>query len=187
MGDAELGLHRDRARRKRVVGRRCRQHDEIDRLSIDLGMGERGARRVRRHVRGPFAGRRDMALVDAGALHDPVVRGVDLARQIAVGEDLRRQIAAAAEDDRTLNRHEATPPTAWRAGLPGRPSAAVILAKSSSRTTPWPSSMAAAKPSASVLPWLLMTMPLRPRNTPPLDLRGSMISRNCRNAERAKK
>ena len=33
--------------------------------------------------------------------------------------------------------------------------------------------MAAAKPSASVPPWLLMTMPLRPRNTPPLARPGS--------------
>ena len=136
MGDAELGLHRHGAGRKGVVRRRGRQHDEIDRLRIDLGMGERGARCVHRHVRGQFAGRGDAALVDAGALHDPVVGGVDLARQIGVGEDLRRQIAAAAENDRTLYRHEATPPTAWRAGLPGRPSAAVILARSSSRTTP---------------------------------------------------
>ena len=116
MGDAELGLHRHGAGRKRVVRRRGREHDEIDRLGIDLGMGERGARRVHRHVRGPFAGRGDVALVDAGALHDPVVRRVDLARQIAVGEDLRRQIAAAAEDDRSLCRHEAAPPTAWRGG-----------------------------------------------------------------------
>src|SRR5450759_2526722 len=38
-------------------------------------------------------------------------------------------------------------------------------------------SMAAAKPSASAPPWLLITMPLRPRNTPPLDLRGSILSR----------
>ena len=38
-------------------------------------------------------------------------------------------------------------------------------------------SMAAAKPSASVPPWLLMTTPLRPRKTPPFDLRGSILSR----------
>ena len=46
MGDAEVGLHRDGAGRERVIGRRGRQHDEIDRLRIELGMGERGARRV---------------------------------------------------------------------------------------------------------------------------------------------
>ena len=88
VGDAELRLHRHGARRKGVVGRRGGEHDEVDRLRIDLGMGERGARRVRRHIRGQFAGRGDVALVDAGALHDPFVGGIDLARQIGVGEDL---------------------------------------------------------------------------------------------------
>ena len=73
MGDAELGLHRHGARRERVVGRRGRQHDEIDRLGIDLGMGKRGARCVHSHVRCQFAGCGNVALVDAGALHDPVV------------------------------------------------------------------------------------------------------------------
>ena len=48
-----------------------------------------------------FARRGDAALVDAGALHDPFVRRVDLAGEIGIGEDLARQIAAAAEDDRT--------------------------------------------------------------------------------------
>ena len=81
VGDAEIGLHRDGARRKGIVRRRGRQHDEIDRLRIDLRMRERGLRRAHRHMRGQFAGRGDAALVDAGALHDPLVRGVDLARQ----------------------------------------------------------------------------------------------------------
>ena len=30
VGDAEIGLHRNRAGRKSIVGRRSRQHDEID-------------------------------------------------------------------------------------------------------------------------------------------------------------
>src|ERR1700722_15827594 len=99
-------------------------------------MGKRGARCVHSHVRCEFASCGNAALVDAGALHDPVVGRVDLERQLAIGENLGRQIAAAAEHDRTLHRHEAAPPTAWRAALPGPPGAAVILANSSSCTTP---------------------------------------------------
>ena len=37
VGDAEPGLHRDRARRKGVVGRRGREHDQIDRLGVRAG------------------------------------------------------------------------------------------------------------------------------------------------------
>ena len=103
MGDAELGLHRDGAGRKCIVGRRGREHDQVDRLRVDMGVRERGARRMRGHLRGQFAGRGNAALVDAGALHDPFVGRVDLAREIVVGEDLARQIAAAAENDRTAN------------------------------------------------------------------------------------
>ena len=76
-------------------------------------MSERGARRLRRHLRGQFTWRRDAALVDAGALHDPFVGRVDLAGQIGIGQDLARQVAAAAEDNRAANRHEAAPPSAW--------------------------------------------------------------------------
>ena len=45
MGDAELGLHRNRARRESIVRRRGRQHDEVDRLRIDTRVRERGAAR----------------------------------------------------------------------------------------------------------------------------------------------
>src|SRR5208283_3935292 len=106
------------------------------------------------------------ALMDAGALHDPIVGRVDLAREFGVGEDLARQIAAAAQYNGAAHRHDAAPRSAFCRSPCNRPSAAVILASSSSRTTPWPSSIAAAKPSASVPPWLLMTMPFSPRKTP---------------------
>ena len=110
MVDAEAGLHRDRGRRESLVGRGRRQHDQIDRLRVDLGMRERGLRRMQAQVRGQFAGRGDAALVDAGALHDPFVGRVDGLRQLGVGEDAARQIAAAAQDNRTYHAHERLPP-----------------------------------------------------------------------------
>ena len=87
------------------------------------------------HLRGGFAGRRDTPLVNSGALHDPVVGGVDLEREIGIGENLVGQIAAAAKNDRAAYRHDAAPLSAGVCPLPGRASAAVILARSSSRTT----------------------------------------------------
>ena len=64
-----------------------------------------------------LAVRRDMALADAGALHDPFVGGVDAGRELLVGEDALRQIAAASENDRTQHAHEAAPPMARSAAL----------------------------------------------------------------------
>ncbi len=44
--------------------------------------------------------------LDAGALDDPLVGGVDLGRQFGIGQDPLRQIRAAAEHDRTYRSHE---------------------------------------------------------------------------------
>ena len=104
--DAERILDRDRGRRKSVVRRRGRQHDQIDRLRIDAGMVERGTRGIDRQMRGKLAVGGDMALPDAGALHDPLVGSIQPARQFGIGQDLPRQIGAAAEHDRTFRSHE---------------------------------------------------------------------------------
>ena len=56
---------------------------------------------MNRQMRGELAVGGDMALLDAGALHDPLVGGVDPRRQFGIGQDLLRQIGAAAEHNRT--------------------------------------------------------------------------------------
>ncbi len=99
VGDAKFRLYRDRAGGKGIVRRRGREQDEIDRLRIEVRMRQRCTRRLRGHLRRHFPGRGDATLMDAGALHDPFVGRVDLARELGVGEDLTRQIAAAAEHD----------------------------------------------------------------------------------------
>jgi hypothetical protein len=91
---------------KGVVRRRGRQHDQVDRLRIDPGIGQRGARGIDRQMRGELALGGDVALPDAGALHDPLVGRVDPRRQFGIGQDLLRQIGAAAEHDRTYCSHE---------------------------------------------------------------------------------
>jgi hypothetical protein len=45
-----------------------------------MRIGERGARRMKREIGGDFAGCRDMALANAGALHDPFVGRLDSER-----------------------------------------------------------------------------------------------------------
>ena len=95
VGDAETGLHRHRGRREGVVGRRGRQHDQIDRSAASTPASASAARAAciaRSEVISPSRG--DMALADAGALHNPFVGGIDHARQFGVGDDARGQIAA---------------------------------------------------------------------------------------------
>ena len=130
-GDAEPGLHRDRGRREGLVGRRSCQHDQIDRARLELGVAQRRARGGERKVGGQFARRGDMALADAGALHDPFVGGLDRARQIVVGEDVAGQIAAAAEHDRTHHRHEPAPLASRAIGLAvrARPCSPILASK----------------------------------------------------------
>ena len=108
MMDAELVLDRDRGRRKGVVRRRGRQHDQVDRLGIEPGVFQRRARRVDRQMRRELAVGGDVALPDAGALHDPLVRRFDTGREFRIGQHLLRQIGAAAQHDRTFRSHETT-------------------------------------------------------------------------------
>src|SRR5262249_59396426 len=128
LGNAEPGLHRDGARRKGVVRRRGCDHDEIDRGRLDMRRSERGARRLDGELGRGLARRRDAALADAGALDDPLVRGLDLPGQLRIAEDVLRQVAADAEHDRTGDAHDAAPAT--RGGAGGGPCMRLILSMS---------------------------------------------------------
>jgi hypothetical protein len=109
MRDAEPALNRDRARREGVVRRRRGEQDQIDRLRLETRGGEGGLCGLDPHVGGELAGSGDAALVNAGALDDPFIAGVDLAGKLVVGEDALWQVAAAAEHDRARHRHDAAP------------------------------------------------------------------------------
>ena len=100
-GDAEPGLHRYRGGGKGLVRRRGGEHDQVDRVCLDTGIGERRPRGMQREVGGQLAGRRDMAFTDAGALHDPFVGGFHRLCQFIVAENARGQIAAATKHHRT--------------------------------------------------------------------------------------
>ena len=57
-------------------------------------------------MRGELVVGGDMALLDAGALDDPVVGRLNSRRQFGIGQHFLRQIRAAAEHDRTYRSHE---------------------------------------------------------------------------------
>jgi hypothetical protein len=100
-----------------MVRRRGREHDQIDRLGVDLGVGQRRPCGVERQVGGDLTGRRNAALVNPRALHDPLVGCFDGLGQFAIGEHPAGQVAAAAQDDRTLHGHETVPPASRGASL----------------------------------------------------------------------
>ena len=61
----------------------------------------------------------DMALLDAGALGDPLVGGVDHAREIVIGQHVRRHIAVDAGNGGAGNDgHESGPPAFGRKNRP---------------------------------------------------------------------
>ena len=96
--DAEIGLDLGRDRRKRVVGRRGRHDHEVDVRRLKTGLSQRGLRSPGGQGRGCLAFSRDIALPDAGALLDPLVRGVDLLGELRVGDDPVRKRGADAAD-----------------------------------------------------------------------------------------
>jgi hypothetical protein len=113
--DVEAGLDQRRGRRKGVVGRRRGADDEVDVGRRQAGVVEGRARSFQAEHRGRLVLGRDVALLDAGALHDPLVRGLDPAGEIVVGDDPFGEVRAAAADDGAKARHEQsfTPTPSW--------------------------------------------------------------------------
>src|SRR6266851_10172906 len=104
--DPEAVLDGDSGGGKGIVRRRGREHDQVDRLRIDSGIGNRGACRMDRQMRGELALGGNVALPDTGALHDPLVGSVYPRRQFGIGQNLLWQIGTAAEYNRTYCGHE---------------------------------------------------------------------------------
>jgi hypothetical protein len=89
MRHAERGLNLSRDRGESEIRRRGRDNDEIDVRRGEAGIGKRRARRVEPQGGGCLILRRYMPLLDAGALHDPVIRRIDDLFEVGIGEDPR--------------------------------------------------------------------------------------------------
>src|SRR4029453_16274702 len=94
--DAEAALNAHGGSGKGPVRRGGRAHHEIDIDRIDAGAHEGLARSGNAEVGGQLAVLGDVALLDAGALLDPRIAGVDAARQIVIGDDALWQMGADA-------------------------------------------------------------------------------------------
>ena len=95
----EALLDFDRRCRKGLVRRRRRQDDHVDIGNGDAGVGHCGAGGLLAKVGRRLALGHDVALADAGALHDPFVVGLDYPLEVGVLHDAGGQIRAASGDD----------------------------------------------------------------------------------------
>ena len=161
--DAEHRLDAGRARREGLVRGRGGEDDEADLAGLDARRRQRLPRRLGRQRRGRLAVAGDVARLDAGALDDPFVRGVDPLGELGIGHPPRGQRRSGAGDPRPPH---ASTPFAARAETLARSS--VILRVMSSRTIRAATRIALATPLSVALPWLFTTRPLRPRKTAPL-------------------
>lgn len=89
-----------------MIGRGGRDDDQIDLGGVHAGVSERSLCRLQGQHRGRLVIGRDMALADAGALHDPLIGRVDALCQLGVGDDALRQIGAAAAQNGAQNGQE---------------------------------------------------------------------------------
>ena len=99
-GHAQALLHPGSGRRKGFVGGRRCEHDQIEVRRLQAATGQRFLGCFERKVRGELAVGRDVALANAGALPDPLVRGIHLRSQFVVGDDTLGKVGTAALDDR---------------------------------------------------------------------------------------
>ena len=81
LGDAEAGLDAHGGGREGAVGRRGGADDEVDVDRVDAGAHQRLARGGDAEIGRQLAIVGDVALLDAGALADPRVVGIDEARR----------------------------------------------------------------------------------------------------------
>ena len=95
---ANLRLHQARGARKQHVGRDRADDDHVDVVRRQPGLLDRLLRRFGREIARRDARIDDVALLDAGALQDPFVGGLDHLLEIRIGQQLRRHIGGQALD-----------------------------------------------------------------------------------------
>ena len=95
--EPELVLHGRCGRRHGLVGRRGGQHQQVDLRRVDARALERGTAGLDREAAGRAA---DAALLDAGALGDPLVARVHRRGEVVVRDGLVGERGAPAGDAR---------------------------------------------------------------------------------------
>jgi len=98
VGCADLLLNEaGRGREKHVGSGRCHM-DEIDLLRRNLCLLDRLECRFRRHVASVFVLIGNPTLLDTGSRSDPVVAGINHAREVCISQNFVGHIAARTDD-----------------------------------------------------------------------------------------
>ena len=100
MGDAEIGLDGDGGGGEGLVGGRGGKDDEVDVFRLQPGVFDCRPGGGSAHGRGELAFAGDPPLLDAGALGDPVVGGIDDLGEVLIGQHPLRQVSTASLDHR---------------------------------------------------------------------------------------
>jgi len=95
---AKLILHQAGGRGEEHVGRNRGHNDHLYLAGHDASLGQAASRCFHCHVTGRHPRLDQVALADAKALHDPVVRRVYHGGQVGVAEDARRHIGSQSAD-----------------------------------------------------------------------------------------
>ncbi len=103
--DAELRAENARGRRKDVVRRDGRDDDAVEVLRFEARRCERVARRVHGDLARRLVGGGDVPLLHPGARGDPLVRRVEHALEVGVGEDPLGHVVPDARDADPCRRH----------------------------------------------------------------------------------
>src|SRR5690606_25919534 len=106
-GDAQVGGHLRRGRGERHLGRGGGHHHDVEVGGGEAGPGQRVAGGRDGQGAGRLGGARPPALVDAGALEDPVVRGVEVGGEVVVGDPPLGQRGPQPGDPHAAGRGEA--------------------------------------------------------------------------------
>ena len=95
---ADRVLDQRGGRREHAVRRDRGADDQVDVVGAEAGGLQRHARGGGAQAGGALVVGGDAALADAGAVDDPLVRGLDHALEVGVGQDLGGQVLADADD-----------------------------------------------------------------------------------------
>jgi hypothetical protein len=100
LAEAELLLQVDAAAGEGVLWGEGGEDDEVEVVGLELGLGEGGPGGLEGEVGGADAGVGEAAGLDAGALDDPVVGGLDavVVDEVVVGDDPRGDVEAGPGD-----------------------------------------------------------------------------------------
>ena len=161
-GRAEVALDEAGGRRKGHVARDRSHEDHVQVLGLHARAFQRLLRRPGAEVGEVLPLGDDVALLDPGARHDPLVRRVDELLQVRVGQELLRDGRSGPDHHRPIHAFASRSSRAWSSAI-----CAWIFWARLRRENSAAKRMAFLIAFAEERPWQMMTQPFTPRSGAP--------------------